>query len=86
MTGTGAKVGNVEDNRLVKFVIVAFVFPIFVLVFHLLLIIPAFFVNFLLVHFGGNPKVWARILSVLAFLPACWGAAYVCKWVWPRSK
>ena len=67
-----------------KITIAVVVFP--TLVFHLLLIVPAFFVNFLLVHFGGNPKLWATTLSIVAFLPATCGAVAVCKWIWPSSK
>jgi hypothetical protein len=86
MTENRAKDGSVGENRLVKLVIVLIVFPIFVMAFHLLLIVPAFFVNFLLVHFGGDPKFWATTLSIVALLPASCGAVAVCKWIWPSSK
>lgn len=86
VTETLEKGKNVWENRTVRLIIVVLVFPILVLAFHVLLIVPALFVDPLLVHFGGHPKFWANTLSVLALLPACWGAATVCKWIWPSSK
>ena len=86
MTENRTKDGSVGENRPVKFVIALLVFPTFVMVFHLFLIVPAFFVNFLLVHFGGNPKLWVTTLSMVAFLPATSGAVAVCEWIWPSSK
>jgi hypothetical protein len=74
------------ESLLVTIVIATFVFPVFVLAFHLLVIVPTFFVSSLLVHFGGSPRLWAKTLSIVAFLPACWGAVAVCKSIWPRSK
>ena len=71
---------------MVRLVIVVFVFPILVLAFHILFMVPAFFIDSSLVHFGGHPKFWAKTLSVVALLPACWGAGTVCKWIWPDSR
>jgi hypothetical protein len=86
MTETRDKDGNLDDNRLVKFVIVTMVFPTLAMAFHLLVMVPAAFAQLLLVHIGGNPKFWPIALSILALLPACWGAFAVCKWAWPGSK
>jgi len=86
VTETVEKGKNVWENLLVRFVIVVFVFPILVLAFHVLLMLPAFFVDSLLVHIGGHPKFWAKTLSLVALLPACWGAVAMCKGIWPGSK
>jgi hypothetical protein len=86
MTETVAKDENVWQDRAVKLIIVFLVFPIIVLVFHQLLIVPSFFVESLLVHFGGDSRFWAKTLSVVSLLPACWGAVAVCKLIWPTSK
>jgi uncharacterized RDD family membrane protein YckC len=77
---------NVRENFMVRLAIVIFVFPILVLAFHALLIIPAFFVGPLLMHFGGHPKFWANTLSLVALLPACWGAIAICKRIWTGLK
>ncbi len=55
MTETAAKDENFWQDRVAKLVIVFFVFPILVLVFHLLLTVPTVFVDFFLAHFGGHP-------------------------------
>jgi hypothetical protein len=86
VTDTVEKGKNVWENRTVRIFIVVFVFLILVLAFHLLLMVPAMFVGFLLVHFGGNPGFWGRTLSIVALLPACWGAVAVCKRIWLGSK
>jgi hypothetical protein len=71
---------------MLKLAIVVFVFPILVLTFHVLFIVPAFFVGPLLVHFGGYPQFWWKTLSIVALLLACWGAFIVCKWIWHNLK
>jgi hypothetical protein len=86
VTETGEKGKDVWGNRLVRFVIVALVFPTLVTAFHVLLIVPVFFVDVLLVHLGGNPKICANTLFLVSLLSACCGAAAVCKWIWPSSK
>lgn len=77
---------KVWGNRALKILIVTFVFPILVLVFHLLLEVPTALVALLLAHVAGNPGFWGKTLSVVALIPACWGAAVLCKRVWPASK
>jgi ABC-type uncharacterized transport system permease subunit len=86
MSETPAKDENVWTDRVLKLVIVFFVFPIVALVFHLLLTFPTLLVDYLLTHFGGNPELWAKILSAVTVLVACGCAIAVCKWIWPRSK
>ena len=69
-------------QRLIKLVIVILVFPILVLAFHALLILPAFLLDPLLVHFGGHPDLWSKVLTYVALLLACVSAAAVCKRIW----
>jgi hypothetical protein len=86
MIETVEKGKSVWENRTLKLLIVLVVFPVLVLAFHVLLMLPAFFVDSLLVRVGGHPKFWAKTLSIIALLPACWGAVAICKWIWPGSK
>jgi len=79
-------VNEAVQNRVVKILVVTIIFPILVVAFHFLLMIPAIFVGSLLTHFAGHPEFWGKALSVLALLPACWGAFVVCKLAWPGSK
>lgn len=76
----------VWGHRASKLAIVMLVFPILVLVFHVLLILPAAALSHLLVKFGGHAEFWAKTLSLVALLPACWGAAIVCKRIWPNPR
>jgi hypothetical protein len=86
MTKTVGKGENIWENQGVKLLVVIFVFPILVLVFHQLLMVPSILVGALLVHFGGHPGFWGKTLSVIALIPACWGAVAVCKLIWHSSK
>jgi hypothetical protein len=86
VTETAGKVENVWENRALKLIIATLVFPILVLVFHMLLMVPAIFLDLLLTNFAGHPEFWGKTLPVVALLPSCWGAIVVCKWIWPRSK
>ena len=86
MTETEEKVKNVRENLVVKLIIVILVFPTLVVAFHMLLMVPAILIGSLLMHFGGHPEFWGKALSVIALLPACWGAFAVCKLVWRASK
>ncbi len=89
MSGMAVAVGKRErvwGNRALKLGVAIFVFPVLVLAFHTLLLVPAVFLDLLLTHFAGNPGFWGKTLSVVALLPACWGALTVCKWIWPGSK
>lgn len=76
---------NSYGRRVAQFAIVIFVFPILILVFHTLLIIPMLILAPLLVHFGGSATLWGKVLSVVALLFAGWGAAWICRMIWPRK-
>lgn len=86
MTDTSDKVENVWGNRTVKIIVITLVFPTLVLAFHMVLMLPAILIGYLLIHFVGHPEFWGKVLSDLAFLPACWGAFAISKMVWPNSK
>jgi hypothetical protein len=81
-----ANAESVWIGRLTKLVVLSFVFPILVLVFHMLLLVPAMFLDSLLIHFNGHPDLWAKVLTVGNFVPACWGAFLISKRIWPSSK
>jgi hypothetical protein len=68
--------------RWVKLVIVVLIFPVLALAFHALLFLPAVILNPLLVHLGGPPDLWLKVLAYGAVLLACVSAAAVCKLVW----
>jgi hypothetical protein len=69
-----------------QLVIVTIVFPILVLAFHTLLVIPALILGRLLSHLGGTAEFWAKVLSVMALLIAGFGAVFICGSIWPRRK
>ena len=75
---------KVWEKRGLKILIVGIIFPILLTVFHKVLILPAIFFGSVIVHFGGDPKLWATVLSVVALLPAGWGAVATCKLIWPE--
>jgi hypothetical protein len=83
---TEARSESVWIDRSVKLVIVFFAFPILVLVFHMLLVVPAIFVDSLLIRVAGHPELWAKVLTIGNLIPSCWGAFAVSKWIWPGSK
>ena len=68
--------------RWVKLVIVVLIFPVLALAFHALLILPAVILDSLLVHLGGNPELWPKVLAYGALLLACVSAGVVCKLIW----
>lgn len=74
------------EDQLLRIVIVIGVFPVLVEVLHFLLTFPLAIVGYWLVHLEGHLKFWARTMSIIALLPACWGAWAICKWIWPRSN
>jgi hypothetical protein len=80
-----ANAESVWIGRLTKLVVLSFVFPILVLVFHMLLLVPAMFFDSLLIHFSGHADLWAKVLTVGNLVPACWGAFLICKRIWPSS-
>ena len=89
MSGMAVTVGRGEKvwgDRALKLGVAIFVFPVLVLAFHTLLMVPAVSLGLLLTHFAGDPGFWGKTLSLVALLPACWGAVTVCKWAWPGSK
>jgi len=86
VTGVAEKRENIFENRLLKLAIVMLVFPVLVLAFHELLVLPALIVGYLLMHFAGHPKVIGETLGLLTMIPACWGAVVMCKWIWRGSK
>ena len=71
-------------KRGIKILIVVFVFPTLVSVFHILLLLPTVLFGSVIIHFGGDPKFWGTVLSVIALLIAGWGAVATCKWMWPN--
>ena len=71
-------------KRGTKILIVGFVFPILVSVFHILLLLPTVLFGSVIIHFGGDPKFWGTVFSVIALLIAGWGAVATCKWIWPK--
>jgi hypothetical protein len=77
---------NVWENRMLRLVIVVFIFPILVLAFHALLIVPAVIVEPFFVHFWGHPKFWAKALSIVGLLPAGWVAIVLCRRIWISVK
>ena len=83
---TAEKAENVWGNRIVKFIVIIIVFPILVIAFSNLLLVPAFFVQYLLVHVVGHLIFWSKTLSVVALIGGCWGAYTVCKLIWPHLK
>ena len=86
MMDTAEKAENVWGNRIVKFIVIIIVFPILVIAFSYLLLVPAFFVQYLLVHVVGHLIFWSKTLSVVALIGGCWGAYTVCKLIWPHLK
>ena len=86
MTEPTGKGETVWENRALKLVIALLGFPVLVLAFHMLLMLPSVFVGLLLLRFGGTPKFWGNALSAVSLLLAGWGAVVVCKQIWPNSK
>jgi len=75
---------RVWEKRALKILIVTLVFPILLLVFHQVLLVPAVLISWVIVHFLGNPRFWATVISAVAMLPAGWGAVATCKLIWPK--
>jgi len=75
---------KVWEKRGMKILIVVFVFPILLTVFHWMLFLPTILFGSVIVHFGGDPKLWGTVFSVIALLPAGWGAVATCKLIWPK--
>jgi len=86
VTDTAQEAENVRGNRIVKFIVITLVFPTLVIAFSYVLLVPAFFVQYLLVHVVGHLIFWSKTLSVVALIGGCWGAYTVCKLIWPRPK
>jgi hypothetical protein len=70
----------------VKALIVLVGFPVLVVAFEWVLMLPAILVAYVAVRLGGDPKLWGKALSLVALVPAGWAAFHVCRWIWPRSK
>jgi len=81
-----SSIESVWIGRLTKLVVLFLVFPILVMVFHMLFLIPAMFIDSLLIHLSGHPDLWANVLTVGNFVPACWGAYLISKRIWPNSN
>ena len=86
MTETVEKGESGWANLALKLLIAIFIFPVLVLTFHIMLMLPSAFPGVLLVHFAGNVELWGKILSAVALLLSCWGAVAVCRLIWPVSK
>jgi hypothetical protein len=75
---------KIWEKRGIKILIVGLVFPILLTVFHQVLLLPTILIGSVIVHFGGDPKLWGTVLSVIALVPAGWGAVATCKLIWPK--
>lgn len=78
--------GDDWANWALKFAAVTVVFPVLVSTGHTLFAVPALPLALILARFAGHPIVWAKMLSILSLVLACWGALAVCKSIWPKSK
>lgn len=86
MTGSAEKRETVWGKRALKLVIVAFLFPVLVLLFDLAFAVPTALVGLLLVPSAGHLEFWAITLSFAALIPACCGAGCLCKWIWAAPR
>jgi len=80
------EVQKVGGQRVTKILIVTLVFPIVLLVFHQVLLVPTVLLGSIMVHFFGDPKLWGTVFSVVALVPAGWGAVATCKLIWPKPQ
>ena len=81
--GTGTS-ENRWPSLVLKLSIVTLVFPVAVLVFHVLLVLPSFILLKLITYLGGSATFWATALSVGALFPAGYGALLIGKMLWPK--
>ena len=75
---------KVWEKRGIKILIVGFVFPILLTVFHILLLLPTVLFGSVIVRFVGDPNLWGTVFSVVALLLAGWGALATCQLIWPK--
>jgi hypothetical protein len=76
--------GSGMNRRLMQVAIVLFVFPIFVLAFHKLSIVPMLLLFPLLSYLELPMRTTGIVFSGVFLLVAIWCAVLVCRLIWPK--